>query len=1132
MSLSAEDNFNQNSKPTVSAEENFQNNTGVGDTPNFPVTEVEKPGLVKSLSQNIYGGMLDANSNFNKMIGLGAFDKTKELFVTPGHEQAAKIYQDTESDNPVHQFSNEFSRGIGSLLVDLPVQVSLGMASKMALVGQMVPEAVALLSKIPDFAVGMGIEKGIQTAEQGKEPVVPALEGTAMGMVYGQAGESGPGIAGHLSTIPKLSAVGMAESAYNAFKEGRKPTKDELIKGASMGAAYGAVFSILPILRTHSEGKASFDNLQSKIQDVIDQHHGASDPKEGTDAIRESVDALMKDSSVSPDAKRNINALLEADKAKENFRDSDLLPTISKMKEASVALMNAGTGLVRGIQNIFNPATEVIKQYGLEEYAKVQRAIHTPDAEIIGFNNTRSSVFDQNFGEIEKFFSKFSDQDLRDFNLTRGEPEAADAKQLQEEAQARLKKSLGNDNLYKAVKETSDYVFNYAKENGLEFNYFEDYFFGAYKNDAGQVQNFLDYWRSTDKFTKEKSLPTVSDAAAYGLELKDQNPITNIKKEMRLVAQRVGLLKLKEQLLEGESEYAVELKPTQEGAQGAQMEQLKNWRKIEDPVFKGMLFSPEYAHFVNSLLSTNKVSSSPVLKAMRQLSYTMRQIKFFGSMFHMMNMAKASVSQEGAFSGEGYKDIAKSFKAIDESDPEFKDYANLGGGKGYSLDVEAQKQIDVAIEKIKKGNFLGGALRAPAALLEQKWIPASPGMIKWMFNEFIPSLKFTKFQQMVDGIQERMGRPATDGEKIETIKTINNWYGEINERLFGRSATVTSALRLIFSAPGYGEGNFRTIYKSLHDEIPNAIKTREITPEGSENTKFIASTLFTSLLMGTIGTLFATGKAPSVPKNGSDVRDLFKIKTDLKDGNGDTVYFDMMTYDKDYWSVFGNIASGKPGKVPEDLLKRVSGATSSSFRLLNDMTTIMNGGTVYDFKGDPIYFKTDDLTVKLKKFMEYEGVAAQPISLGTLTQSKDKGVGNAEALAASVIGIRSTTSEGVKEAKQARGDLFSLQDAKAQKQIELNKMAAENPEEASKQAFDFNKDQLKKLADISKKMGIEQVPPKSVLNHYLIENVKDKKVAKGTDIKEMFKPPQRKPTKKILTSEQKEEIVKLIKENF
>ena len=1342
MKVSAEDNYVQETKtPTVSAEENYQAHTGIGPEPSQPITEKERPSLVKSLASNFYGGMLDASSSFNKMIGLGAFKGARDIFVTPGEKKSKAISEDTKSDNPVMQFSNDFSRGVGNMLTELPNQIMLGIAGKVAIAGKLAPEIGAYLSKIPDFAIGMGIEKGVQSAEHGKEPVVPALEATAVGTLYGSIGGEGkPGelvaeaIKRHLMGIPKLSSIGMAEAVYNAAKEGRKPTREEIIQGGATGAAYGTIFAVLPDLKARSDietGKR-IDSLKQTIQKVMDDHHSVSGNSEindliksgdievaeggelraitdkgmerlerpievdGTEAVKKEVQDLLSDPKVDADTKRNINSIVTSDKAKENFIDTDVRPTLGKIKEAGVALRNGAVGLIKGVQNIFNPATEVIKKFGGEAYAWVIRAIHTPEADIIGFNNTRSAVFDNNFASIEKFFSKFSDKDLQDFNLTRGEADTAEAQQIQADAKKRLKESLGGEDIYKAVKEASDYVYNYAKENGIDLNYFEDYFFGAYKNDAGQVQNFLDYWRSTERFTKEKAFPTIADAEAYGLQLKDQNPITNIKKEMHLVAQRVGLKKLREKIEKEGSEYAIDTTPKKEEAskeekpvkekkakarkgsktwiqivrkvggisgssieaagytkqdfkewglgslfkgknkygksQGVQLDvyadglvesgelvpkenespaealvrtlkehgkevlasiqeetrdydaeyaqrtadlkargytdaeihgaeselaadidkesrsefekersgdrldselkdKIRNWRQINDPVFKGMLFAPEYARFVNSLISTNKISSNLFLKGLRQLSFAARQIKFFGSMFHMANMAKASISEEGLFSKKGYESIGKSFKTLDEIDPEYKDYVNLGGGHGYSLDVEAQKQIDVAMDKISKGNFLGGLLRFPAGMAEQKWIPASPGMVKWMFNDFIPALKFERFKEMVGEIEDSKGRPATDAEKIETLKTIQNFYGEMNERLFGRSATVTSALRLIFSAPGYGEGNFRTIAKSL-EEIYGAAKTRTLTPEGLRNVRFIASSLFTTLVTASVGTMIMTGKPPAIPKDSNEVRDLFKIKTNIKDGNGDTVFYDLMTYDKDYWSVYGNIATGKAGNIPGELTKRVSGMTGSSFRMLNDMTTIVNGGMVYDFKGQPVYYKTDDLGSKVKKFIQYEGVAAQPISLGTLDQSREKGVNWLPAGLAAIAGVRPTSSESVKEMKQARQDLFTLQDAKRGRQTEINKLYSENPREAEKQAFEFNKTQIKKIAEISKKMGIEGTPTKSILNKYIIDKVKGKKVSDGTDIREMFKKQKNQKRKKVLSTEQQARVDKIIKDSF
>ena len=183
-------------------------------------------------------------------------------------------------------------------------------------------------------------------------------------------------------------------------------------------------------------------------------------------------------------------------------------------------------------------------------------------------------------------------------------------------------------------------------------------------------------------------------------------------------------------------------------------------------------------------------------------------------------------------------------------------------------------------------------------------------MIKWMFDEYIPGLKYNKWQIECDRLSEQRGRPLHDFEKQAVARNIQNFYGEMNERLLGRSGTVTSALRIIFSAPGYGEGNFRAIYGSmsvLRAMFPGQPKT---TLGGYKNVQFIATSVANVIALSAIGTWIMTGKPPAVPKNGNDVRDLMKIKTDTVDGNGDTIYYDMAGYTSDYFSVYGNLLTG------------------------------------------------------------------------------------------------------------------------------------------------------------------------------------------------------------------------------
>ncbi len=806
----------------------------------------------------------------------------------------------------------------------------------------------------------------------------------------------------------------------------------------------------------------------------------------------------------------------------ESFRDSAGQPQGSQIKRAGIAFKSGMDSAIEAFDKVFNPANAAMKSTGKEAYSSVIRAIHTPEAEAIGFDNARSAIMDMNFQEIEKFFNRLSKRDLNNFNLSRGEATDPNAQHMQEIAKKELPKSIKDKNLIGAVKEASDYVYNYLKSNGMDLNYFEDYFYGAYK-DQKKVEAFLDHWQSTDRYVKEKTFPTIADAQAFGLELKDPNPITNIRAEMKAAALKVGLLKLKETQVKDGHNYAVESK-------FADPIELRKWRKIHESTFRGMIFDPDYADFVNSLLSTNKVSSNLFLSGVRRSAQIAQQIKFFGSIFHLRNVTKAAISDEtiGMFDKEGYKNIIKSFKPIDTADPAYKDYVNIGGGHKYSIESQAQKDIQVSLEKLAGGGMIWKGVEK--VVEGSKWIPASPKMTEWMFDKYIPAIKFNRYLQEIEVQKSRLGRELTDYEKINIIRTNQNFYGEMNERLYGRSGTVTSAMRFIFSAPGYAEGNFRAVFQSMGD-AGKKITGKPISEQGQRNAQFIASSLFTTLTMATVTTLALTGQLPPAPKNANDIRDLFKARTGLKDGNGDDVFVDMMGYDNDFYAIYGNAATMHPEKIPPALVKRVTGLPSSLFRTMTDITTIFNGGKVYDYKGQPIYYETDDLGEKMGKFIEYEATNAGAISLATLTEASRKGLGLPAAVAGAIAGVRTVTSESVKETKKARTDIFSLEDAKRGKTIDLNKLYKENPDKAREEATKFNETQIKKITQILKKEGIVDAPPKKFFEQFLIKSLHGAGVIEGTTIESLFKKPKRK-TDKIMNEKDRQKLDDFIKGNF
>ena len=773
----------------------------------------------------------------------------------------------------------------------------------------------------------------------------------------------------------------------------------------------------------------------------------------------------------------------------DKFISEDVKPFLDNAKELTTRLVSSVRAVPRAIQNIFQPERSARLGVGQETTSQVIRGIHTPEAELVRFNTAKSRTFDKNFNELEQWFNKFKPEELQNFELSRGTPRTTGGLIIQADAKKALPEALKDPNLIGGVRDASDYVFKLAKGNGLDINYFEDYFYGKYK-DSSKVSTFLDYWRSTEGYTKAKTFPSVADAADWGLQLKDPNPITNIKSELRVVAQRVGLKQIQDLNVKSNAEFMVK-------SDEANAIQRQSWKKINDPVFKNHLYDPEYAKLVNSLISTNKISQNFVLKSIRGLTYISQQIKFFGSIFHLNSMFKASLSAENGaiFNRRGWADFAKSFKKYSPADPIYQDYINLGGGHKYSVESKAQTILTDALDKIERGNYLGGLTKLSVAPLKAKYIPLSPGFIKWQFDEFIPTLKFEKFKLDVGKMEAKLGRSLTDAEKINIIKTNQNFYGEMNERLFGRSGTVTSALRLFFQAPGYGEGNFRSLFLAMNTK--GLIKN---TGMARRNAMWITNTFVTTLTMATIGTLIMTGKMPETPKTLADIRDLFKIRTGTKDGNGDDVFVDMMTYDKDFYAILGNTATGQLGEVPGTLSTRVSASVGVPFKIATDLATLFGGGMVYDYKGNPMWFKTDSFGKKISKFLQRELETAQPISASTFGSASRRGGSTLSSLGLSVAGLRPTTSEETKRAKNAISDLYSLQDTKRSRQSELNKLAGENVNEALKQAQLFNEEQKKKLFSILRKQGITDIP-KSEYNKYLILHLRQYPPKEGTTVK-------------------------------
>jgi len=295
------------------------------------------------------------------------------------------------------------------------------------------------------------------------------------------------------------------------------------------------------------------------------------------------------------------------------------------------------------------------------------------------------------------------------------------------------------------------------------------------------------------------------------------------------------------------------------------------------------------------------------------------------------------------------------------------------------------------------------------------------GFVNWMFEQYIPSVKFGKYMDALGQSEAKLGRPMTSAEKIETIKELQNFYGMMNERLFGRSGTLTTALRFVFMAPGYAEGNARTMIKAA-----TQWGTGKDGYRASRSRANIVNSWVLTATLATVGTIILTGKPPKPPESLEEMRDLLKIDTGKKDQYGDRIMIDLASYDKDYWDVYFNVLRGRPDVAISKSFKRLGGMKATSFQLIHDVQSLAMGKAIYDWKEDLVYHPTDPFVEKMTKLLVHEIKRLEPISVSVFSQSKRKDIDTSVAIMESLIGLRTTYDEAALNKRSALRDCWDL----------------------------------------------------------------------------------------------------------
>lgn len=523
-----------------------------------------------------------------------------------------------------------------------------------------------------------------------------------------------------------------------------------------------------------------------------------------------------------------------------------------------------------------------------------------------------------------------------------------------------------------------------------------------------------------------------ADSFAAGLELKDRvmNPFKGLRVEIAELTTLEGELALRESLLMGKNSNKYVLVPRDSKGRITRdfnklpayaREKGHEWRQIKDAKhFEGYFFHPDLAAGIENLVSANKVSASRALRTVRNLNHQVRVAQFAASMFHQLSITKAAFTDEVLFawlpirpkafgrsikSTFGHVGFTKNDPLL--KNPNLKEYINLGGGHKTSAEAQAQEAFETVMGSQKLSAFWKPARAAVQGIT---YLPKN--YTSWLFNKYIPKLKFLKYEQHVLRQEGRLGRRLTDAEKINVIKEGQNFYGEMNERLFGRSGTATSVLRLFFTAPGFAEGNMRSIFTAVG---AGWVGNKEAVKMGWRSRNNVINSLSLTLTTASIGTRLFTGRWPDTPKTYEDVRNLFSINTGQEDERGNDLYVDLLYQDRDYFELLlqpavrlamGQSLGRATGKTLESWKHRFSGMLARTVGMGFDAASIAMGKEIYDWKGHRVFSITDRGHQKILKFLQHELGQVLPISFQVFHKATEQDQNYMIAGIAAVAGLR------------------------------------------------------------------------------------------------------------------------------
>ncbi len=528
-------------------------------------------------------------------------------------------------------------------------------------------------------------------------------------------------------------------------------------------------------------------------------------------------------------------------------------------------------------------------------------------------------------------------------------------------------------------------------------------------------------------FLKARSLPFMSDGIAKGLEPVTENPVEATMLRVREMDKYITAQRAFQEMRSNGLMKKIAARDTAKAT---------GYEKIDDSIatifappnrrgglsIAGYWMAPEpVANVINNYLSPGLRGNKNVGSAFRGFlaaGNVMNQAQLGLSAFHLMmtTLDSATSKMSLSFKQLGAGKVSEAGKSLlsaasvfgpaiqnihngnlilrewmkpGSTTPEIAqvvDAMKAAGGRAKMDDFYHTGMTDKMMEAFRKGNTLGGVLRAPMAAMEQ--------LSKPLMEQIVPRMKMGVFMDLAKFELGKLGTSATRDELREAMgrawDSVDNRMGElVYDNLFWNKAAKDLAMASTRSV-GWNLGTIRELGGGVYDLVKNAvIAGKDRSFKNTEFTHRMAYTAAMPVMAGMVGGMLHYALGNGVPQT---AKDWFFPKTGEKDKEGHDVRLALPSYMKD---VLEYAKDAKDAYRTGDLTKLGHTISNKTHPLVNAVWDMLKNE---DYYGNKIRNEDDPFVRKLVDEAKFVGKQFEPFGVREAISLAGQGQGAKSAL--------------------------------------------------------------------------------------------------------------------------------------